>query len=71
MVFLALDNPTVHLASLVKTWLADYIDVIGAFLPSHGPGLQPDERLNLYLSITRQTPRSSKSQLKEAIGYLP
>ena len=45
--FLVLDDLRVHHANSVKAWLAEHIAAIEVFyLPSHSPGLDPDEMAN-------------------------
>lgn len=68
-VFLVLDNLRAHHPKPVKAWLAERTDRIGVFyLPSYGPELNPEERLNAGLkqAIGKKAPARTKAKLLDA-----
>ena len=73
-VLLIVVNLRVHLAKVVREWLATHVEQLEVFyLPSYSPELNPDECLNADLkqAITSQAPARSKGQLKKAtVGHL-
>jgi transposase len=73
-IFLIVDNLRVHHSRLVKSWLAEHVDVIEVFyLPSYSPELNPDEMANADIkqAVTKLAPARTKLQLvKATIGHL-
>ncbi|KVA46770.1 hypothetical protein WI58_15085 [Burkholderia cepacia] len=68
-VFVILDNLKMHHANPAKVWLAPARRRDQVFyLPSYGPGLNPDEMVNLdqQKSVRKQAPTRNKGHLKQA-----